>query len=150
VEFVAPRHAHAVADYARLDVSAPGYQDPHELAHANDIRRRFANRHVSTGQIVAFGLTAGLLPCPAAITVLLLCLQLKQFVLGATLVLGFSIGLAFTMVASGAVAALGVRHLSRRFGSAFALFAQRAPYFSGALILLVGLYLGYQGLHGLT
>jgi nickel/cobalt exporter len=54
------------------------------------------------------------------------------------------------MVASGAVAALGVRHLSRRFGSAFALFAQRAPYFSGALILLVGLYLGYQGLHGLT
>ncbi len=150
VEFVQPRHAHAVADYAGLDVAAPGYQDPHELAHANDIRRRFANTHVSTGQIVAFGLTAGLLPCPAAITVLLLCLQLKQFVLGATLVLGFSVGLAFTMVASGAVAALGVRHLSHRFGSAFTTFAQRAPYFSGALILLVGLYLGYQGLHALT
>jgi nickel/cobalt transporter (NicO) family protein len=48
------------------------------------------------------------------------------------------------------VAALGVRHLSRRFGSAFAVFARRAPYFSGALILLVGLYLGYQGLHALT
>jgi nickel/cobalt exporter len=150
VEFVAGGHAHAVADYAGLDLSSPGYQDPHELAHANDIRRRFANRHVSTGQIIAFGLTAGLLPCPAAITVLLLCLQLKQFVLGATLVLGFSIGLAFTMVASGAVAALGVRHLSRRFGRTFATFARRAPYFSGALILLVGLYLAYQGLHGLT
>jgi nickel/cobalt transporter (NicO) family protein len=150
VEFVAGGHAHAVADYAGLDLSSPGYQDPHELAHANDIRRRFANRHVSTGQIVAFGLTAGLLPCPAAITVLLLCLQLKQFVLGATLVLGFSIGLAFTMVASGAVAALGVRHLSRRFGRTFATFARRAPYFSGALILLVGLYLAYQGLHALT
>ena len=150
VEFAAPRHAHAVEDYAGLDVSSPGYQDPHELAHANDIRRRFANQHVTTGQIVAFGLTAGLLPCPAAITVLLLCLQLKQFVLGATLVLGFSIGLAFTMVTSGAVAALGVRHLSRRFGSAFATFARRAPYFSGALILLVGLYLVYQGLRGLT
>ena len=150
VEFVAPRHAHAVADYEGLDVSAPGYQDPHELAHANDIRRRFANQHVSTAQIIAFGLTAGLLPCPAAITVLLLCLQLKQFLLGATLVLGFSIGLACTMVASGAVAALGVRHLSRRFGSTFASFARRAPYFSGALILLVGLYLGCQGLRGLT
>jgi nickel/cobalt exporter len=150
VEFVSGEHTHAVGDYAGLDLASPGYQDPHELAHANDIRRRFANRHVTTGQIVAFGLTAGLLPCPAAITVLLLCLQLKQFVLGATLVLGFSIGLAFTMVASGAVAALGVRHLSRRFGSAFATFARRAPYFSGALILLVGLYLAYQGLHALT
>ena len=150
VEFVTPRHPHAVADFAGLDVTAPGYQDPHELAHANDIRRRFANSHVSTGQIVTFGLTAGLLPCPAAITVLVLCLQLKQFVLGATLVLGFSVGLACTMVASGVVAALGVRHLSRRFGGAFAVFTRRAPYFSGALILLVGLYLGYEGLHALT
>ncbi|XLM23130.1 sulfite exporter TauE/SafE family protein, partial [Chromobacterium piscinae] len=86
------------------DVSAPGYQDPHEMAHANDIRRRFANREVSTGQIVAFGLTGGLIPCPASITVLLLCLQLKKVALGATLVLCFSIGLALTMVASGVLA----------------------------------------------
>jgi nickel/cobalt exporter len=150
VEFVPRPHTHAVRDFAGLDVSAPGYQDPHELAHANDIRHRFANRHVTTGQIVTFGLTAGLLPCPAAITVLLVCLQLKQFALGATLVLGFSIGLALTMVASGAVAALGVRHLSRHFGSVFASFTRRAPYFSGTLILLVGLYLGYQGLRALT
>ena len=150
LEFVAPAHRHAVADYAGLDVTAPGYQDPHELAHANDIRRRFANHHVSTGQIVLFGLTAGLVPCPAAITVLLLCLQLKKFALGATLVLGFSIGLALTMVASGAVAALGVRHFSRRFGTLFSSFARRAPYFSGTLILLVGLYLGYRGLRALS
>mgnify|MGYP006911554554 CR=1 FL=1 len=38
-----------------LDVSAPGYQDPHELAHANDIRRHFANREVTTGQIIMSG-----------------------------------------------------------------------------------------------
>ena len=60
-----------------LDVSSGGYQDAHELAHANDIRRRFANRHVTTGQIALFGLTGGLIPCPASITVLLICLQLK-------------------------------------------------------------------------
>ena len=150
LEFVAPGDRHAVADYAGLDVTAPGYQDPHELAHANDIRRRFANRQVSTGQIVLFGLTAGIVPCPAAITVLLLCLQLKKFTLGATLVLGFSIGLALTMVASGAVAALGVRHLSHRFGVLFGSFARRAPYFSAALILLVGLYLAYRGIRALS
>ena len=53
VEFVEHNHHHhAIKDYEGLDVSAPGYQDPHELAHANDIRRRFANREVTTGQII--------------------------------------------------------------------------------------------------
>jgi nickel/cobalt exporter len=149
LEFVAGRHRHAISAYAPLDVSAPGYQDPHELAHANDIRRRFADREVTTAQIVVFGLTGGLIPCPASITVLLLCLQLKKLALGATLVLCFSVGLALTMVASGSVAALGVRHAARRF-SGFGELARKAPYVSGTVILLVGLYVGYRGLHALA
>ncbi len=147
VEFV-EHHHHAIADYDDLDVSAPGYQDPHELAHANDIRRRFAHRQVSTGQIVLFGLTGGLIPCPASITVLLLCLQLKKLVLGATLVLSFSLGLALTMVASGALAALSVQHVSRQWRG-FGEFARKAPYFSGGVIIWVGLYVAYQGWHAL-
>ncbi|AYH44025.1 nickel/cobalt efflux protein RcnA [Azoarcus sp. DN11] len=150
VEFVEhDDHHHAITDYEGLDVSAPGYQDPHELAHANDIRRRFANREVTTGQIVMFGLTGGLIPCPASITVLLLCLQLKKITIGAVLVLCFSIGLALTMVASGTLAALSVKHVSRRWGG-FGEFARKAPYFSGSLIVLVGLYVGYQGLRALV
>lgn len=149
VEYTEGGHAHVVADYAGLDVAAPGYQDPHELAHANDIRHRFTNREVTNGQILMFGLTGGLVPCPAAITVLLLCLQLKKITLGATLVLGFSIGLALTLVLSGVVAAVSVRHASKRW-SGFGEFARRAPYFSGGLIMLVGLYVGFQGLRALT
>jgi nickel/cobalt exporter len=132
-----------------LDVAAGGYQDAHELAHANDIRRRFADRNVTTGQIVMFGLTGGLIPCPAAITVLLLCLQLKQFALGVGLVLCFSIGLAITMVAAGVIAALSVRHVSRNW-SGFGDLAQRAPYFSSAVIICVGLYVGWQGITALV
>ncbi|VEB44614.1 Nickel/cobalt efflux system rcnA [Chromobacterium violaceum] len=144
VEFAERDHHHAMTEHEGLDVSAPGYQDPHERAHANDIRRRFAGRDVTTGQIVAFGLTGGLVPCPASITVLLLCLQLKQVALGATLVLCFSIGLALTMVASGVLAALSVRHMAGRWGG-FGEWVREAPYFSGALIMLVGLYLGWSG-----
>lgn len=147
VEYV-EHHHHAIKDYAGLDIAAPGYQDPHELAHANDIRHRFADREVTTGQIIVFGLTGGLIPCPASITVLLLCLQLKKIALGATLVLCFSIGLAITMVASGTLAALSVKHVSKRW-SGFGEFARKAPYLSGALITLVGLYVGYQGLRAL-
>lgn len=127
---------------------AEEYQDAHQRAHALDIQRRFGNRNVTTGQIILFGLTGGLIPCPASITVLLLCLQLKKIALGATLVLCFSVGLALTMVTSGAIAALGVKHASTRW-SGFGDFARKAPYFSGVLIILVGLYVGAQGLHAL-
>lgn len=132
-----------------LEVATDGYQDAHELAHANDIRRQFADRNVTTWQIIMFGLTGGLIPCPAAITVLLLCLQLKEFTLGFALVLCFSIGLAITLVTVGAAAALSVRHATKRW-SWFSTFARRAPYFSSILIIAVGLYVGYHGWTGLS
>ena len=137
-------HDHVPHTNSSLELAAEGYQDAHERAHARDIQKRFTGRDVTTGQIVMFGLTGGLVPCPASITVLLLCLQLKRFALGAGLVLCFSIGLAMTMVASGALAALSVRHMSRRW-SGFGDFARKAPYISGGLIVLVGLYVSYQG-----
>lgn len=148
VEFTEAGHSHALKEFEALEASS-GYQDAHERAHANDIRRRFANREVTNGQILLFGLTGGLIPCPASITVLLLCLQLKQFTLGATLVLCFSIGLALTLVASGVVAAWSVRHASKRW-SGFGEFARKAPYFSGGLILLVGFYVGFLGVRGIV
>lgn len=140
-------HAHqhergAAADFA--EGSDCAYQDPHERAHADDIRHRFAHREVTNGQILMFGLTGGLIPCPAAITVLLLCLQLKKMALGASLVLCFSIGLALTMVFSGVIAAISVRHAARRW-SGFGEVARKAPYFSSTLIVLIGLYVGYHG-----
>lgn len=124
------------------------YEDAHQRAHAEDIRRRFANRDVTTTQIVLFGLTGGLIPCPAAVTVLLLCLQLKEIPLGFTLVLCFSIGLAITLVTVGAVAALSVRHATTRW-SWFGDVVRRAPYFSSALIAAVGIYVAWHGWSGL-
>ncbi|SCB32599.1 nickel/cobalt efflux transporter [Rhizobium multihospitium] len=131
-----------------VNLATEGYQDAHALSHANDIRKRFANRQVTTGQIILFGLTGGLIPCPAAITVLLLCLQLKEISLGAVLVLCFSIGLAITLVMVGAAAAIGVRKATQKF-SWLSSAAARAPYFSSAVIVLVGLYMGYHGVNGI-
>ena len=144
VEFTEHGHDHAVPALDAMAAIAADAQDAHELAHANDIRRRFANRAVSNGQILIFGLTGGLVPCPAAITVLMLCLQLKRVSLGASLVVCFSIGLALTLVMSGVLAAVGVRHAAKRW-SGFGDLARKAPYFSGGLISLVGLYVAAHG-----
>ena len=134
-------------DHAHMNLGKE--DDAHARAHASDIRNRFAGRSVATWQIIVFGLTGGLIPCPAAITVLLICMQLKAFSLGFVLVLCFSIGLALTLVSAGVLAALSVRHVSQRW-SGFSAFARRAPYASAALILMVGLYTGWLGWHGLA
>ncbi|TDT58511.1 nickel/cobalt exporter [Enterobacter sp. AG5470] len=124
------------------------YQDAHERAHARDIERRFNGGDVTNGQILLFGLTGGLIPCPAAITILLICLQLKALTLGATMVVCFSIGLALTLVAVGVGAAISVQQAAKRW-SGFNTLARKAPYFSSVLIALVGIYMGFHGYAGL-
>ena len=142
-------HKHDHSEPEGLSLSLEGYQDAHERAHASDIRKRFTNREVTTGQIIMFGLTGGLIPCPAAITVLLLCLQVKEVALGGLLVLCFSIGLAMTLVTVGAAAAIGARQASNRWPW-LGTVARRAPYLSSVLIIGVGLYVGIHGWIGLN
>ncbi|EAB7162644.1 nickel/cobalt efflux protein RcnA [Salmonella enterica subsp. enterica] len=128
--------------------TSKAYQDAHERAHAADIQRRFDGKTVTNGQILLFGLTGGLIPCPAAITVLLICIQLKAFTLGATMVLSFSLGLALTLVTVGVGAAISVQQAAKRW-SGFSTLARRAPYFSSILIGLVGVYMGIHGYTGI-
>ncbi|MBV6824578.1 nickel/cobalt efflux protein RcnA [Pseudomonas sp. PD9R] len=149
LDFQEHAHGHAHAELEGLELSVDGYQDAHERAHANDIRKRFTNREVTTGQIIVFGLTGGLIPCPAAITVLLLCLQVKEIALGGALVLCFSIGLALTLVTVGVAAAIGAKQASNRWPW-LGTVARRAPYLSSALIIGVGLYVGAHGWIGLN
>ncbi|EQC1554693.1 nickel/cobalt efflux protein RcnA [Citrobacter amalonaticus] len=142
-------HHHDHCDLAGLTEGSKAYQDAHERAHASDIQRRFHDKEVTNGQILLFGLTGGLIPCPAAITVLLICIQLKAFTLGATMVLCFSLGLAITLVAVGVGAAVSVHQVAKRW-SGFNALARKAPYFSSLLIGLVGLYMGIHGYMGIV
>ena len=125
------------------------YQDAHERAHAIEIAQRFAGQNVTTPQILLFGLTGGLMPCPAAFSVLLICLQLKHVAMGFTLVSAFSFGLALTMVATGALAAWSVRHAERKF-SGFGNIMRRAPYISCALLVIIATYMAWDGWHRLN
>jgi nickel/cobalt exporter len=112
-------------------------RDAHAEAHAREIERRFASGRASNSQVVWFGLTGGLIPCPAAVTVLIVCLHLQQFWLGVGLVGSFSVGLALTLILVGIVAAWGVS-IARRKSTRFDAFFAAAPYVSVALIALIG------------
>lgn len=136
------------AHHHHTDKDDPEFQDAHEREHAQDIAKRFAGRTVTTSQIALFGITGGLMPCPAALTVAIVCLQLKRFTLGFALVGAFGIGLAITMVTTGMVAAWSVRHAEKRFrGLGEAM--RRAPYVSCVLLVVVASYMAWHGWHGL-
>ena len=139
----AHHHHHGAAEVGEA------FQDEHERAHAEDIARRFQGRTVTTPQIILFGVTGGLMPCPAAFTVLLVCLQLKRVSLGFALVASFSFGLALTMVAVGMLAAWSVRHAERKF-SGFGEIMRRAPYVSCVLLVLLAAFMGWHGWEALN
>lgn len=125
--------------------NAPGAEDEHARAHGHELADRLDGRPVSTGQVVLFGLTSGLLPCAAAVTVLLLCLQMQRVWLGMALVLCFSIGLAATLMLSGVFAAWGAGKVARRWKGVDAI-AARAPYGASAVLACLGLCMGLRGI----
>ncbi|WP_114944033.1 sulfite exporter TauE/SafE family protein [Microvirga calopogonii] len=133
-------HGHGHHHHAEHD------EDAHEREHAEQIARQLAanNGQVTTAQIALFGITGGLIPCPASITVLLICLQLGQFTLGAATVAAFSLGLAITMVSIGVAAAWGVQHASKRINLSDRLL-RRLPLASAGLVGVLGTIMLVQG-----
>lgn len=128
------RHHH---DHGHDQSHGHAHPDAHARAHASEIERRLQAGQTSIWQTILFGLSGGLIPCPAAITVFLLCLHLGQLTLGITLVSAFSIGLAATLVFVGAAAALGLNAI-RRHTTRFDRMLDAAPYLSAILIATIG------------
>jgi nickel/cobalt exporter len=145
-------HDHDHAGHRHEPAPAPGTAaaaplDAHAAAHEREIRARFAGgRRVSAGEVAWFGFTGGLLPCPAAIAVLLVCLQLKEFTLGIGMVAAFSVGLAATLVAVGLAAAWGADAARARW-TWFEGIGSRLPYASAAIVLGIGAFITAKGVY---
>lgn len=121
-------------------------EDAHARAHARQIEKQLAGADggASMAQTVMFGLSGGLIPCPAAITVFILCLHLGKLSLGVTLVTAFSLGLALTLVFVGVIAALGLKYVSQRTNR-FDAVMNAAPWASAVLIGALGLLIIWSG-----
>ena len=140
-------HEHEPHGHPHPEQSPGEYQDAHERAHAEDIKRRFSGGTATTWQIALFGLTGGLVPCPASVTILMICLHLKKFSLGAAMVASFSLGLAIALVGVGVIAAWGARQADRHLSNGkFSAMARKMPYFSSALMGFVAALMAFQAL----
>jgi nickel/cobalt exporter len=113
--------------------------------HGHTDQQPQAKNGASSADIVWFGFSGGLLPCPAAIAVLLVCIQLNQFALGIAMVAAFSIGLAATLVAIGLAASWASRKASTTWPWLDRV-AQRLPYLSAGIGMILGLVMTAFGL----
>lgn len=91
-------------------------------------------------QIALTSLSAGMIPCPAGIAVLLSSISSGQIDRGLTLVLTFSLGVAFAITSIAVIAANVARAAEMLMGERFSELFERLPAVSGAIISALGIY----------
>ena len=116
-----------------------GHAHDHGPAH-HDHHHHAPDRITPRG-IVAMGASAGLIPCPSALVVLLGAVAQHQIALGLLLIVAFSAGLAATLVALGLVVVSAAGLTSRIGGGGARRAATIASAVSAVAIVAVGLAL---------
>jgi len=100
---------------------------------------------VSLSSLVALGVTGGIVPCPAAVVVLLSALSLNRVGFGLVLIVAFSVGLAAVLITIG-VLMVYARRLMSRFHGDGPLIQRWLPLASSAAITVFGLSIAAQAL----
>jgi nickel/cobalt exporter len=100
---------------------------------------------VSARQLLVLGLTGGMVPCPAALVVLLSAVALHRTGFGLFLIVAFSIGLAVVLIAMGFVAVYAGRIMSRLPFEA-PLVQRWLPMASALMISVLGCGIAARGL----
>lgn len=100
---------------------------------------------VSLRVLVALGVTGGIVPCPAALVVLLSAVALRRIGFGLLLIVAFSVGLAAVLIGIGLLMVYARRFMSRFQGEG-PLVTRWLPLASAAVIALSGVAALLQGL----
>ena len=100
---------------------------------------------ISTRQLLVLGITGGIVPCPAALVVLLSAVALHRTGFGLFLIVAFSIGLAGVLIAMG-LAAVYASHVVSRLPLEGPLMQRWLPMGSAAMIVLLGFGIAMRGL----
>jgi nickel/cobalt transporter (NicO) family protein len=114
--------------------------------HHDHGHHHHAPAQITTRGLLAMGASAGLIPCPSALVVLLGAIAQHQVALGLLLIVAFSAGLAATLTALG-IAVVHAGRLTARIAPDGRLVAV-LPAASALVIMAAGTVLTAQALHG--
>ena len=104
-----------------------------------------AVKSVPIKQLLALGITGGIIPCPAALIVLLSAFALHRIGLGFFLIVAFSVGLAAVLIGFGMLMVFARRSMSR-LAMDGPLTKRWLPLASSAFITVLGIVLTVQAI----
>ena len=128
----------------------------HESDHTHDDHSHHHHDHdhhhdpgpgdaVALPGLVALGVSGGIVPCPAAVVVLLSALALNRVGFGLLLIVAFSIGLAAVLIAIGILMVYAGRFMARFHGEG-PLIQRWLPLASSVVITVLGVGIAIQAL----
>jgi nickel/cobalt exporter len=129
--------AHAAHDHHHGD-------DLHHHPHAHP--HHGIKRDVSLRELMALGISGGIVPCPAALVVLLSAVSMQRITLGLLLIVGFSVGLAVVLIVTGILMVYARRFMARFPVGEGELTRRWLPLTSAVFIGLFGLAMTWQAL----
>jgi nickel/cobalt exporter len=136
-----PEHGHHHDGHGPADHS-------HDSDHAHG---HHAHHHhpgpgaVTLPGLVALGVTGGIVPCPAALVVLLSALSLNRIGFGLLLIVAFSVGLAAVLIAIGILMVYAGRFMARFHGEG-PVIRRWLPLASSVVITILGVGITIQAL----
>ena len=102
-------------------------------------------QNVSLKQLLALGISGGIVPCPAALVVLLSAVSMQRVGFGLLLIAAFSVGLAAVLIAVGMLMVYA-RQFMARFHCEGRIVNRWLPLTSSVFIVLFGVGLTWQAL----
>ena len=129
-------HSHWFASLGRSRITVP--DDLDSLRNSGVESTGQPGKNVSLTQLLALGITGGMVPCPAALVVLLGAVSLHRVGFGLFLIVAFSFGLAAILIAIGLSMVYAGQFLAR-WKSDGSLVKRWLPLASSGCMLLLGL-----------
>ncbi|MBN9389335.1 MAG: sulfite exporter TauE/SafE family protein [Chloroflexi bacterium] len=146
-------HAHTHDDHGHAHS-----HDGHDHSHDNGLVHSHGGKmhsHLPPGtdgktvtwkNLLLFGISAGLLPCPSALVLMLSAIALNRTALGLVMIVFFSAGLAGTLTLVGLLLVYARNRFNRlKMGRANTL-VRLLPIVSAALVAILGFAITYEGL----
>lgn len=112
--------------------------------HVHNHHHHHGDKALGAVGLILLGISGGIVPCPAALAILLASVSVGDVGKGLAMVLVFSVGLAFSLVAIGLAVVNGVK-LTRKFVDT-ELYAPKVAFGSAFLVTLIGAVTLYSSL----
>ena len=129
------------------------HADGHGHGHGHSAGQRHVGlltRPAGLRGLAAMGVSAGIIPCPEALSVLLLAIGLNRTALGMVMIVAFSVGLAAVLVGLGLLLVTAGPTLSHVSGRRSTWFTARLPLFSAIVVAVLGGVMTVSGVSSLT